>query len=394
MRSSRLPKRLCAAVLLSFTFSSVAAIKAPDAFEKHEVLLVKSVGTALPQSTKDKAWQSAPVQTFLLHPQHSVRLNDAKANTFADENKPVQLKVRSLANAQNLSLLLEWSDEKATYAGGKDPQVFGDSVAIQVPYQFGEGHRLPYIGMGDEKYPVLAYLGRATEKGTSLKTVAAVGFGSSTRQPKTQAKMNMEYDAKLKVWRALWTRPLKDGRHSLQQAMVPVAFAVWNGDRFERGGNKALSSWKFLRLQDKKPSQKYLADMSFGYAAGDLGDREKGKGLVMQTCVACHHVDGSTAALADFAPSLTQVGKIATFGYLRDSILNPNEIVVRNLNQNRHYNKAEESQNGERGHPNNLAYLWYSKDDQGHLISKMPPFSYLSKEDVSHILAFLKDVGK
>jgi complex iron-sulfur molybdoenzyme family reductase subunit gamma len=90
---------------------------------------------------------------------------------------------------------------------------------------------------------------------------------------------------------------------------------------------------------------------------------------------------------------LSQVGKIATYGYLRDSILKPNEVVVRNLNQNRHYMKTE-ANNGQRGYPNNAGMMWYIKDEKGDVLSKMPSFDYLAPEDVANLLAFLKAVEK
>ncbi len=372
--------------------SVFGAYKAPEPFLKNEVVQVKVITSAVPRTVSDKKWSKAQKQIFKLHTQQTVRLNDRDANEYLKNQKPLELHVRALASAQQLALLLEWKDENPNLATGNETRLFGDSVAVQFPYVFGEGHRLPYVGMGDDKYPVVAYLGRATQKGTLLRTTAAVGFGSSTRQKKSQAKMNMSYDKKDKMWRAIWYRSLKEGGHSLKQSLIPVAFAVWDGDRYERGGNKSLSSWKFLKLENLKASEKYLENMAFGYAPGDLGDKSKGKTLALQSCAACHHFEGVTSALSDFAPDLSQIGKIATFSYLRDSILSPSEVVVRNLNQNRHYSKVESSEVGKRGYPNNPSYLWYSKDQGGKLISKMPPFGYLSKEDLSNLLAFMKEV--
>lgn len=392
--------RLVPALLVTMVSGLVANAQAakppyapPEAFMNNEVVVVKQAKAGLPTTTKDKRWQSAQLQSFRLYPQRTVRLNDAAANAKLDVAQPLELRVRALASPQQLALLLEWKDESASRVSAKETRVFGDSFAVQFPYVFGEGHRLPYIGMGDEKYPVIAYLGRAADKGLIARTSAAIGFGSSTRQQATRAKMSMEYDGKEKIWRATWMRPLKDDKHDLKRDLVPVAFAVWNGESFERGGNKSLSSWKFLKIEGQKINENYLTTMAFGYGPGEVGDALKGKELAQQSCAACHHFEGVVTAVPDFAPNLSQVGKIATYGYLRDSILKPNEVVVRNLNQNRHYMKTETIE-GQRGHPNNAGMMWYSRDEKGDVISKMPSFDYLAPEDVANLLAFLKAVEK
>ena len=82
----------------------------------------------------------------------------------------------------------------------------------------------------------------------------------------------------------------------------------------------------------------------------------------------------------------------AAASYIRDSIAEPSRVVVRNPNQNRHYNlQAERDSRG--GFPANPMYAWFTVDDDGVRTSKMPTYGHLSESDVDDIVSFLKSIG-
>jgi mono/diheme cytochrome c family protein len=199
----------------------------------------------------------------------------------------------------------------------------------------------------------------------------------------------MAYDGVTHRWRALFVRPLDAQGHSLQAALVPVAFALWDGGRGERGGYKQLSSWHYLRMPGLPLEPAALAAAAFGYHPGDLGDPEQGRALVETVCIACHQLPGKRYAPVGAAPDLSDIGAIATSAYLRDSVSQPSLVVVPNLQLNNHYSKAAPP-DAWGAYPSAQAYAWGSHPDGGAAVSKMTVFSTFSPEQVANIVAFLK----
>jgi len=357
-------------------------------FFASEAVPAKQAAAAIPVAPSDAFWSGVSAQTFTIYPQKTVRLNDKRANAALEQAKPEAIEVKAAYSDQELGVWISWKDQTRTLFTRNETNSFGDSVAIEVPVKFGEKERLPYIGMGDEAAPVRVYMQRAAEEGVLANEYVAKGFGSLTRVQSKVTKMKMEYDAKGHRWRAVFVRPLAAGGHSVQSALVPIAFAVWDGDRNERGGNKYLTSWKFLNLSTMKTSAAYLKRISYGFAPGDLGSAEQGKLRVSQMCVGCHWVGGNHTAAQGIAPDLSNIGGISTYAYLRDSVSTPNDPVVRNLNINRHYNKAA-SPDAFKAYPNNEMYKWYFAGADGKKMSKMPNFG-LPPKDVADVVAYLK----
>ncbi len=362
--------------------------KETEAFLQAETIAVRA-DSAISMNLRSSKWNSAPETLVRLHPQRSVRLNDATANASSDSAVPVDLSVRTLVAGERIGFLLEWKDSTESRVDPTETHLFADSVAIQFPETFGNGVRLPHIGMGDEGSQVRVYMQRASRRSGTWGEYLGKGFGSLTRLSNSSMKGVMEYDAQAKSWRALFVRPLKVGRHSLRAGMVPVAFAIWDGAGSQRGGNKQLSKWKYLRIPGQKTDPKYLLQVSYGFHPGDLGSSERGRAKAATLCTSCHWMGGVRTAPAGMAPDLENIGAIATLDYIRDSIVNPNQVVVRNLHLNRHYDKSSPP-DANRAYPNNAMYQWYIDLGPGNRMSRMPAFN-LSPEDLADVVAFLKD---
>ena len=73
------------------------------------------------------------------------------------------------------------------------------------------------------------------------------------------------------------------------------------------------------------------------------------------------------------APDLSNIGGQATAAYIKESILDPNAVVVPGYNRN--------------AHPN---FSWYTVDKNGHRTSTMPPFSFLDQKTIEDIVAYLQ----
>lgn len=365
---------------------------ANEQFLANETLEVKQVSGAVPLTVDDKAWAAQPVMAVTVHGQRTIKLNDLNANAHAVKRKPWTIQVKAVHNGKDLALLLEWADGTRDLFRTDETDSFGDSVAVEFPVQFGAGHRLPYVGMGDDAYPVYLYMHRATDKPNVVLTreMVAAGFASSTRADVGNVKGTMVFDGKAKVWRALFVRPLEVNGQSLKAGLVPFALAAWDGGRNERGGNKALSRWHYLRMGGFAVDATYVTEQSWGYKA--QVDLAKGKALVEGVCVACHRVGEKKNALEMFAPDLTHVGVISTPTYLRDSIMEPSQVIVPSFNFNRHYARYG-TPDAYGAYPNNESFKWYSMDTNGKKLSKMPPFAHLTPEDVANIVGYLQSMG-
>jgi complex iron-sulfur molybdoenzyme family reductase subunit gamma len=372
--------------------TSAARAEVPQSFLERDVVVAKKVAAGAPRTDDDPRWQQARAFDVTLVPQRSVRLNDAAANAALATSGPTQATVRALVTEEELALLVEWVDateDRSPADASGDGAAFGDGVAVEIPARFGRGVRLPYIGMGDEGEHVLVSMQRAVSMthatGSVGREAVAAGFGSLTRAPQGDARSSLRRVGDR--WRAVFVRPLATLPSSSKTGLVPFALAVWDGARRERGGNKSLSSWKMLRIEGTPLDETYANELAWGDHPGDLGDPAKGKVLVESICVACHRVGEKKNAMEGFAPDLTNIGAIATAGYLRDSIVNPSAVVVQNLNINRHTVKTADASGA---FPNNEMFRWYTVDASGKKTSKMPPFAAMPPQDVAAIVAFLK----
>ncbi len=347
---------------------------------------------SVPAKADDPAWAKVKPATVLAHPQRTVKLLDRDVNAALPARTATPVEVRAAYDRQSLAVLLTWTDATESRIAGDEVTRFGDAAALEVPARFGAGRRLPYVGMGDEQEHVLVYLQRAVEGGAAASDHVAAGFGSLTRTGPRGTKNDLRYDARTGRWKALFVRPLVAGDHSVAQGLVPFALAIWDGAHKERGGNKSLSGWKFLRLGRWPVAPAYLAEQAFGYGPGEAGDPAKGKVLVESVCIACHHVGDKKFAPPGFAPDLSSIGAISTYGYLRDSLLAPSEVVVPHGNPNRHQDRSKpRDPNG--AYPSSPVYEWSMLDPSGKKVSKMAPFTAFSKEDFAGVLAYLKSLG-
>lgn len=365
---------------------AAAASPAVDGLLASEAVEGSYAASGVPIWGSDARWDGVPSKTFVAYPQQSVRLNDRRANELIPSRAVTPVSVQALYDDAEIAVRLRWADATENRVSG-DSAAFGDTVAMELPQTFGQGTRLPYVGMGDTKQKVTVYMWRAIPDGSQGREYVGAGFGSLTRSLRAGLKGDLTYDAASRMWTAVFVRPLVMGPQSLKAGLVPIAFAVWDGSRNERGGNKALTSWKFIRLDRFPRNTAYDEEMAWGYGPDDLGDVALGKVLVESMCVACHWVGEKRLAAPEVAPDLSGVGGIATYGYLRDSILAPSEVVVPHLNINRHYNRSAEPDRY-RAYPNQDANAFGGGPPDAR-VSKMPPFP-LPPAQVGAMVAFLK----
>ncbi len=349
------------------TLALAAASPAEARFLATEVIEVARVPGPLTSALDAAALARATATRVLLAPQRTVRLSDRDANEALDVlGAPRALDVRALHDGTDLAIVLDWRDPTEDRGSSVETDRFGDAVGVELPFSFGAGVRLPYVGMGDAGAPVALYLQRAVEHGTLARALVAAGFGSSTRAPDGGVRASMRYHAETQAWRATLVVPLVTAERDLRAGLVPVAFALWDGAMRERGGNKALSSWKALRLAGSATDSRYLAELAWGYDGA--GDVLRGKQLVDTVCAACHRVGERRSAPAGLAPPLDDLGLVATPSYLRDSVVAPSAVVVPGKG-------------------------WSVRGADGSATSVMPSFTALPASDLEAIVAYLRTLG-
>jgi len=378
---------LAAALLLA------PSARASEAFLAAETLEVRQVEGPLPADAAAALWDTLPAATATAAPQRTVRLHDRRANEALAAAGTRPLRLRAATDGADLAVIVEWSDAGEDRVRPDATDAYGDGAALELPLRFGAGRRLPYVGMGDAGEQVAVYLQRAAAAGVVTRQAVAAGYGSLTRADLGGARMAMRYDPAAKAWRAIFVRPLVAAGQDLKAGLVPFSVAVWDGGRQERGGNKALTRWKFLRLPAYPLDPAYVAELSWGHAPGDLGSAAKGKALVEGMCLPCHAVGESRLAPPGLAPDLSAIGVTSTPGYLRESILTASAVLVPGPNPQQHQDRSAK-RDGRGAWPSDEGYAWQRTEKDGRRVSAMPDFDSMSRDDVADVVAYLMTLGE
>ncbi len=273
-------------------------------------LIAKQV-EQVPADPEDPLWADADVLEVPLAPQAVV-----KPRTYEVGVKLI--KVRALYEKERLAFLVEWGDPQRDAMAG-DTSAFRDAVAVEFPAEPAGG--IPYFGMGesdrpvtiyqwksdwqsgidndaDEKYPNMVvdwypFSGRgpgeiaeATDYGKKeADRVFQTSWwvGNTLADPALQAQRPVEklqaggfgtvspvesdeQDGLGKgawrdgVWKTVISIPRAQEQFTFERGKaIPVAFAAWDGAHRERGGEKAVSTWYFLSLEQPIGAFSYIA---------------------------------------------------------------------------------------------------------------------------------------
>ncbi len=388
---------MISALASSTLFGADAAIKA---LKVKDDLSTISYASAL--------WNKATFSPILLYPQTTIRMNDKKANEINANNHAKKAMVAALYNDRNIAFIIRWPDGTVNVQKGESTTSYADGFAVQFASRFDDPNALPYIGMGSEGRPVVVHLQKVAKDiyepngngdvalqvnrnqtdlfGKELKAfdkkVAALGssdyersFISEGFRSMTEIKdgsnnsySRIRYIKSDKGWEGTLTRALKDEYVDLNAGAIPVAFAVWDGEKMGRDGLKHLSAWVSVKLQGNQGGDELIAALDSTL----VGDAKAGKAAVAANgCVGCHQIEMGDAPNL-LGPSLTNIGGYSTAGYLKESLLQPSAAIVPGYNRNAH-----------------SAYQWYTLDN-GKRVSTMTDFSWLDEKTQNDIVAYLQ----
>lgn len=273
-------------------------------------LIAKQVAQ-VPDDPEDALWHTSDMLEVPLAPQAVV-----KPRTY--ETGVKEVKARALYDAERLAFLLEWGDSNREVSiGGVDS--FRDAIAVEFP---GDPTKpTPYFGMGELNNPVTVYhwkadwqfaqdydadeefpnmavdwypftgrkpgeIAQATDYGkegsdkafltglwagstlansvlqaqTPVEKLTAEGFGTIASVDVEKQDGQGKGVWKEGVWRTLISVPRTQERFTFGPGQSsPVAFAAWDGAKRERGGEKAISTWYFLSLEQPVGRFSYIS---------------------------------------------------------------------------------------------------------------------------------------
>lgn len=325
-----------------------------------EVILAARVAGEMPTDPGDGRFENAAPLTIRLYPQMATEPRAGKSSGRS-------VAVRAIHADSWIAFLIEWADPDRSDVKQGTTDTFADASALQFPLKYGEaGDRLPYVGMGEPGRPVNIWLWRngGNAAGTSL---SARGFG--TLEPVAGGSVRAAGKWENGRYRVLFARSL--GASSPEEVkfaprqigLVPIAFAVWGGEKGERGGIKTLSGWRFVKFDGGKVSPAYIR--SLGWNPKIRGDAKTGEALMTRHgCAGCHAYPGNPIP-TKIGPGLAGIGGIHRPGYLFESLKNPSAVIVPHGN-------------------------YYSIKD-GQPVSFMAPFSG-PERDAYHIVEFLRSL--
>ncbi|MBI3974475.1 MAG: hypothetical protein HY332_24615 [Chloroflexi bacterium] len=284
------------------TFTGLVRPFTRTAYAQKASLLAKQVGKA-PDDPDDPAWDGSDVLEVPLAPQAVAKPRTYNAGVAS-------LRVRSLHDDSRLAFLVEWSDAAKEVSIGS-VSAFRDAVAVEFPAD--PAAKMPYFAMGepnnpvtiyhwkadwqfardrdmDEKFPLMAAdwypfttrgpgeIAQAADyakQGADNAFLTSYAAGSLLANPTLQARTPVEklqaegfgtlepvdddkQDGLGKgawkdgVWRTVISLPRTQERFTFARGKTyPVAFAAWDGAKQERGGEKGISTWYFLSLEQR-----------------------------------------------------------------------------------------------------------------------------------------------
>ncbi len=375
--------------------SSISAVKVDDGVDLSKV------------KADDKIWSKAKSANIVLYPQTTIKMNDKNANEMNAQNMAKEAKVLAIYNKNDVAFKIKWKDEtqNATDINSSSNE-YADGFAVQLPTNFSDPQKLPYIGMGSEGRPVLVHLQKAVrthyepngnqtvalqvnrdntnafeedlaafDKNVSDAAISdyqrayiAEGFRSMTQIRDNDSAFAMDMSYNKEGWSAIMSKKLKDGYLDLSASgAFPVALAVWDGAKFGRDGLKNLSTWVAVDFEDKKGDEALVAELT----QKPEGDAVAGKALADTMCASCHSYGDKVAAMPTMAPNLSNIGGYSTHAYLVESIKEPSAVVVPGYNRNAHKNTA-----------------WYTLGEKGERVSTMPPMMSDEKQ-IADTVAYL-----
>lgn len=252
------------------------------------MVISKSVKGDIPTDPLSPAWNKVEGSTI---PMSSQIIANPRAFALPKGRSSVRwVNAKSLNNGKEIAFLLEW-DDMAQNSVVSDTAAYRDAVALEFPVNVPKREaENPYFAMGHEgvpvniwqwkadleggrdravpigasypgeglKYSVDWYQGRIyqlppkeKQRKGPVEDLNAERFGTLTLQDSQDVMGNGIWSGG--KWRVVFFRPMmdkdKDDIQFKKGAMIPIAFAVWDGSNLEKDGQKSITTWHEIKVE-------------------------------------------------------------------------------------------------------------------------------------------------
>ena len=271
--------------LVNFTRSLSDPAAQAKVEHKRRRIVAKRINASLTESVSDAVWADAEPVSIVVSPLW-----------WRNYPEP-DLKVQAVHDGKILALRMSWNDATVNDSAFR-PEDFEDMAAVEL----FQGEQEPFLGMGTAEHaidlwlwragwkrqmakipsllddypfdtPVYARLtkgkGKATpdfltaraagnpntnaDRSLTASSLVAKGFGSTTFRPKASQLVQASAEHRNGRWIVILRRPLtvpEDGGLSFAAGQrTSIAFAIWDGAFRDRNGQKLVSIWHDLELE-------------------------------------------------------------------------------------------------------------------------------------------------
>lgn len=210
----------------------------------------------VPDGVDDPRWKKAEYTSFYLVPQ--LIADERHFRTSLDS-----ISVKVLYNKNEIAMLIEWDDRTRSLPRDikameiADGEVFEDAIAVQWPIHIVQEGEKSYFGMGDARWPVNIWYWKSESGVAAPQTVKLFNSkGIKEREERDPGKVGLRVKGVYNkgTWRVVIRRLLKtgDADKDVQFAegrFIPIAFAVWDGSKGEKGSKHMMTTWYWLYMQ-------------------------------------------------------------------------------------------------------------------------------------------------
>lgn len=274
--------------LITLLVATSVLLNIPPASSQGLTVVSKSVKGDISADPRSPVWGKVDSLTI---PLSSQIIANPRAFALPKGKSSVrQVTVKSINNGKDIAFLLEW-DDMAENSIVNDTAVYRDAAALEFPVVVPKREaENPYFGMGHEEVPVNIWQWKADLEGGRDRAVplgaSYPGEGlkysvdwyqgqiyqlpSKEKQRKGPVEdLNAERFGTLTLqdsqdvmgkgvwsggkWKVVFFRRMtdkdKDDIQFKKGAMIPIAFAVWDGSNLEKDGQKSITTWHELKVE-------------------------------------------------------------------------------------------------------------------------------------------------
>lgn len=196
----------------------------------------------------DKAWQLAPEYTVPLHIAPAVHQSIALQHDANRAGQPPSVQVAAISDGDSICFRLRWDDETENRTSRLGE--YRDAAALQFPLSTA----VTGIVMGSPDAPVYIWFWKADTN--AAEELIAGGPGTVSDVPGRGLARGLYRQRSGNgsgQWLVVFSQKLSDASAKVPALgalrSLPVAFAVWQGQRAQRDGHKYVSDWHEVRLE-------------------------------------------------------------------------------------------------------------------------------------------------